>query len=663
MKIFNFGKDIYGTLDSKNLDPSDPSMIKGNHNEKQEKSNEFENRPLGTVNYYPNKDPQTNHRWEWTLTADEVEYLTRGKAADEPVTVTRWIRYQAKTFQEANKGIDPDERLVNTEDQFNAPYPYIWIKLTMTITRDALTAKYTKKWDNMWYHFNTGADNGWSSYIVDIEAPRDNKTIYKQNWYGIISHTLETNVPVLTKFADGTTALDKKNQTGWYYFAPKTYQITGVSGRKYTITPQRSGKIGTNVKNDNNVEGYRDADVNWNKLYNKYIVKGNKFEKTPGTKDKNADLFEATVDKDASYDWSEKDLEALLTKYAIDLKKGAFTNDTLYAYWEDAKGKNGYYTPIAAIKTQKFNMTGTQTVQNNEEAGEIVLFHWLEEAKTGKGTETPQTDDQKKENWVCYDILNAIGYAENNANVEKQLRGWLGFVGAECEDKVAFYVEQAQYDGENKATVLSSWERPINMPVKNPDDAIDAKTNENYVYMVDCLKMFDWRGEKQGYMYNDQYWFWAYYNINGVAVVTDPNLVQIKINDETEWKKLSEITNYLRLEPLTATTFTGTVGNAWPYGTTDLYPMLKNAAYYDFSKLSPALTTYNAAGKESAIEAVLGVNPTVNANKAKFGGFYYENDALNITKFTLKIPVGIRYEWGWLYTEDFYWRVDTTVGN
>ena len=67
--------------------------------------------------------------------------------------------------------------------------------------------------------------------------------------------------------------------------------------------------------------------------------------------------------------------------------------------------------------------------------------------------------------------------------------------------------------------------------------------------------------------------------------------------------------------------------------------------------------------KEKNIEQVLGIYPVNNANKAQFGGFYYENDALTLTKFTLKFPVAIRYEWGWVFDSELTWKVDTTHGN
>ena len=256
-------------------------------------------------------------------------------------------------------------------------------------------------------------------------------------------------------------------------------------------------------------------------------------------------------------------------------------------------------------------------------------------------------------------MLNAIGYAAGNANINKQLRGWLGFVGALCNNKVAYYVEQAQFEEPNKATVLSSWERPINLNDPEKQGAIDAKTQENTIYMVDNLKLFDWRGDKPiGHMYDNQYWFWAYYNVMGAAFVLDGDKVLVDLYDGNGFVKLNTVTSKLRLTALAGST---TLPTAFPYATGELYSLLQTAKYYDFTAQN--LSQYNREDKEAAIEAALGVNPVNKAKKAQFGGIYYENDALNVTKFTLKIPVAVRYEWGWLYNQTFEWTIDTTQGH
>jgi hypothetical protein len=625
MRIFNFGSDIYGNT-------GEPTL-KGNNNAKEETSNAFEDKALGVVRYYPNADGQTNHKFDWYLTADEVEYLTKGKAAGEEVTVTRWIRFKAKTYEEANKNI-PDGIVKYTQDDYNAEWPFVWVKLTVTLKRAAgKVAEYDKKIDNYWYNWKTGADNGWSGYLVDIEAPRDGFTIKDNNWFGTISNTLFTNVP---------QSINK----GWYYFAPKTYEITGISGRKYTITTQRSGKIGTNQADASATPSA--ADLLWDNMFNRYIQKGNTFEKTPGTAALSAE-YVATVKPSESYKWGEATLKADMEKYAINSNDGVFTNDILYAYDQTSKT----YYQIAKIVKQQYTKGDPQATN----AGEIQLFHWLtaEDGIIGSTTKTAF------ENWVCYDVVNAIGYKVGNVNINEELRSWLGFIGQQCNDDVAYYVGQKQYDDDNVATVMNSWKRPINLPNNNPDDALDAKTNENTVYIVDNLKMFDWRGDKpatDGYMYDNHYWFWAYYNIKGIAINLDGSKVMVDLHDGNGFVKLNTVTSQLRLRGLTA----GTVSTIAAANTArTLFGKLSGATYWDYEPYN--LIQYNRADKEKNIEQELGIYPVNNANKAKFGGFYYENNTSTLTKFTLKFPVAIRYEWGWVFDSELTWFVDTTHGN
>ena len=384
-------------------------------------------------------------------------------------------------------------------------------------------------------------------------------------------------------------------------------------------------------------------------MFNRYIQKGNTFEKTPGTAALSAE-YVATVKPSESYKWAEATLKADMEKYAINSNAGVFENDILYAYDQTSKT----YYQIAKIIKQQYTKGDPQATN----AGEIQLFHWLtaEDGIVGSATQTAF------ENWVCYDVVNAIGYKVNNANINEELRSWLGFIGQQCNNDVAYYVGQKQYDDDNVATVMNSWKRPINLPNNNPDDALDAKTNENTVYIVDNLKMFDWRGDKpatDGYMYDNHYWFWAYYNIKGIAINLDGSKVMVDLNDGNGFVKLNTVTSKLRLRGLNA----GTVSTIAPANTArTLFGKLSGATYWDYEPYK-LYDNYNRADKEKNIEQLLGIYPVNNANKAQFGGFYYENDALTLTKFTLKFPVAIRYEWGWVFDSELTWKVDTTHGN
>ena len=226
-------------------------------------------------------------------------------------------------------------------------------------------------------------------------------------------------------------------------------------------------------------------------------------------------------------------------------------------------------------------------------------------------------------------------------NIEKQLRSWLGFVGTQCD--FAYYVEQAQYDDPNVATVLGSWERPINLKNVTLDDALDAKTVENKVYLLDNLKLFDWRGETVGYMWDNHWWFWGYYNIKALSIDLRPTVVETKLNASASWVKLSTVTSQLRL---------------WPLGTLAAGQATWSVDNGDF----PDLTDYCDPAREAAIEQLMGITPRNEANLAKFGGFYYENISGNVTEFDVRFPITIRYEWGEL-TEWAVWHINTTAGH
>ena len=73
---------------------------------------------LGIAPYYSNWQGSTNHRFTWVLTADELERLTNNQSS--PVQITRYVRYKEKSK------ISPRPK-----------YPYIYIKMTVNLTRKA----------------------------------------------------------------------------------------------------------------------------------------------------------------------------------------------------------------------------------------------------------------------------------------------------------------------------------------------------------------------------------------------------------------------------------------------------------------------------------------------------------------------------------------------
>ena len=166
----------------------------------------------------------------------------------------------------------------------------------------------------------------------------------------------------------------------------------------------------------------------------------------------------------------------IMQKCAIAYNEGVFTNKELYA----KKGTS--YTKIADM---------------NQVTGEINLI----------------------QNDVAKEVLNAIGYVENNANVNTELRTYVAVVGtsaAFCNDLAAYVYEQS--DDKSEA-FLVSWARPINMVTEVPAPIADATTNGQTIYVLELLKFYDFRGPVAGDMEGVNKWMWAYYNIKGLKIV------------------------------------------------------------------------------------------------------------------------------------------------
>jgi hypothetical protein len=336
-----------------------------------------------------------------------------------------------------------------------------------------------------------------------------------------------------------------------------------------------------------------------------------------------------------THTWNEANLKSDLQSCAIDYNSEVFNNTTLYA-----QKNNGVKFPIATIKNPERN-----SVTSNLGVGEIVF-------------------DNSNE---AQEVLNAIGYPtkkdENNntvcdlehgqRSIKEQMRGWIGVVENNgCN--VAIYVEMAQTDDTNNATFLISWQRPINLSPITLKGAVDANTNENWIYLIDYLKLYDWRGDypNQGYMYNDHFWFWGYYNIKSITVDMRPESVETTMHyNDGEWHKLSDVTTTANL---------WTWSNITAAGTNYANTLAAQKTTFDFgANFMPALYTYE--GNEAGIKAHMGLSPVNEFNKALFGGFYYANNGDNVTTFKVRIPITIEYEFGKL-TQKVEWTIDTTHG-
>ena len=287
--------------------------------------------------------------------------------------------------------------------------------------------------------------------------------------------------------------------------------------------------------------------------------------------------------------WDEATLDKTLEECAIDYNatKGAFTNDKLYAECD------GVYKQIATL---------------NQTTGEISLIN----------------------NDFCQKVLNAVGYTEGHKNITTEMSAWVAIVApTKCglAEKVA--------EGLN----LASWQRPINLKATEEQQMVDANTNGNTIYLIDILKMFDWRGEANGYMWGKNTWFWAYYNVKAITVDVTPSNVLTNMHYGTE-HKLSEVTTQaeLRTYPQMAkkTTYTFNLRKAnYGYGATN---------GFQYEAKNNALVKY------------------MNENKEVFGAIYYKNNGDNVNEFYVKVPVTVEYEWGTFKTMVKI-NIKTTLGH
>ena len=287
--------------------------------------------------------------------------------------------------------------------------------------------------------------------------------------------------------------------------------------------------------------------------------------------------------------WDEATLDKTLEECAIDYNatKGAFTNDKLYAEC------GGVYKQIATL---------------NQTTGEISLIN----------------------NEFCQKVLNAVGYTEGHKNITTEMSAWVAIVApTKCglAEKVA--------EGVN----LASWQRPINLKATEEQQMVDANTNGNTIYLIDILKMFDWRGEANGYMWGKNTWFWAYYNVKAITVDVTPSKVLTNMHYGTE-KKLSEVTTEAELRT---------------------YPQMNLKETYKFDLRQPN----NAYGATNGFQYEAKNNALVkymNEHKEVFGAIYYKNNGDNVNEFYVKVPVTVEYEWG-TFTTYVKINIKTTLGH
>lgn len=283
-----------------------------------------------------------------------------------------------------------------------------------------------------------------------------------------------------------------------------------------------------------------------------------------------------------------KDAESHLATCALDITKGAYANTGLYV--------KGTYVKIATI---------------DPTTGEVKLV----------------------KNHTTKAVLNAVGYKKGIEPLYEQLHAHIGVATANSCGVVEKTTEDKFY---------ATWHRPINI-FKSVKPAVDANTNGNDIKVLDCIKMYDWRGWKtaeteadcvanQSNMWGDNYWFWAYYGVSAISADLRYDNVMLQFEGSDKWVKLSSVTNDLAL-----------------YGKTATGSIVRDGVL---------TSTFNLAGyNNSAYNALV-----LRTLQAKLGSIHYTNNGDVVKNFSVKVPVTITYEWGEIKT-DVVINIDATTGH
>lgn len=235
-------------------------------------------------------------------------------------------------------------------------------------------------------------------------------------------------------------------------------------------------------------------------------------------------------------------------------------------------------------------------------------------------------------NNVTKDIFNAVGYAKDHANAYKQLHANVGIAtGNGCG-----VVEETTND-----KFVASWLRPINV-LKYTKPAIDANTNGNEIKVLDCVKLYDWRGWKsaeteadceanQSNMWGNNWWFWAYYNVNKITLDLRNEVVKTNMHNNT-WQTLDKVTGQLSLSA----------------GKTLATAEKNKKVEFTFN-----VKDLNRADDNASVLGKL---------NAAVGKIFYTNNGSVVKSFEITIPVIISYEWGNVQSEVTI-TVEPTIGH
>lgn len=491
------------------------------------------------------------------------------------------------THDKASLPVEITRYIRYTKRSAGAKYDYVYVKLVAKLDRKKLSTGIVEKNKNYWFSAATatlGADDGFDAIFFNSQFPQDDNVSFQ-------APAVFTN-DIYNTFVQNRVNFTLTSQFGTYNGLAYNNNNRNNTAKFYFVPEVTTIKTLAGVTYTITPQPNA-SDQKWNAFVCKYGVDtGNKY---------------------TAHKWNSNPAKnkEILQNCAIDYNDGVFNNNKLYAV------NNGVYTHIA-------------TLDQNITTGKVELVF------------------RNPDNDVTKEILNAIGYEENHKNVLKEFHTKVGVI-AHNGCQVAVYVDEmvANADNTNAGTFWVSWQRPINVDT-NESGMVDAKNNGDYVYLVDMLKMFDWRGPVEGPMYGATQWLWAYYNVKSVTIDVTPAKVMTNMHQSNPntFKKLSEVTTRARLRALDGS------GNA---------AMTSTIVFNDNLPLNyPA--DYNKASMNDKLNEDLGLIPVDLVKKALFGGIYYENNGENVEKFDVIVPIEVNYGWG-RFPTTVRVKIDRTLGN
>ena len=574
-----------------------------------------------TLSVHPSTGTKTGYTFKLDLTAAQVEALTHDSNSDK-ITKDLYLRWNAKSRR--------------------APYNHIYMKFTITITREIECSgiKVGTKLDNYWYGLD-GNNAGWNAMIFNPAYPANNVDV-EQVWQGTTVSAFEGN-----GITWGLSSLNTKGHK--FFFVPQNIIIK-------VLTRAGSLKNKEDIKDSDYEEwvitpAKDDDDATWKSLICEKNVEHTNVHTWPLPADSlldkderlrvyhNLDTRPDKLDLRAANDTCITDFTALknlMTWCNIAYNQGAFNNTTLYAIprsqYHNCEFPNPgtKYIPIATI---------------NPDNGNVTLVRQTRTGGSWKGDNVLATNNEALDM-----VLNAIGYGENHKYVSKNFHAWVGVIAENgCNVATFSFQRDENKNFEDFSIWAASWHRPINLVNDRPKDDYDhikdAQANGYYIPVYDLLAFYDWRGPVEGDMEaRENKWLWAYYNINRIEVDLNHGHVTTDLHNGTLGKTpLSNFSGLVRLYPATAAQRSAVL----PAGAKTFETLIGgNLHGYNSSNASGDLVDY--------------LEGTPNG-KANFGYIFYENNGLNVTKFTVRIPVTIYYAWGHFKTYVDV-LIDTTLG-